>query len=371
VTKLQRTSLAATYLGVDVLLVILGAGASRDSVPGAGDDEAPPLAADLLGDRFFAFFNKFKGSGAAANRVRSGVANGGNLEEELQKLRDQALAGYDPLKVQLLALQMFLQDVWYGLSVSWGERDGGMNNLATLVAALEQWRAQTNSEEILYVTFNYDTLLEQALERELGKSFEAVERYLDADRAVVKVHGSCNWKRELDQPSVPSGMGMEDYDQLIKLAPAMQPSERYHVIARTAQVLLGSVLLAPAVSIPIVNKAGPEEFSCPPDHLARMRDGMARVTDMLVIGWKGNEAHFLKELRDRVPHGARIAIVGRPFSKDEAMLKYPKQAVATCRSMNVKWLSAAALRGQCRVYRTGFTGFVRYHLRDWLASVTP
>ena len=59
-----------------MLLVILGAGASHDSIPGEASASAPPLAADLFGERFYGFLNKFKGSGAAANRIRQGVADG-------------------------------------------------------------------------------------------------------------------------------------------------------------------------------------------------------------------------------------------------------------------------------------------------------
>ena len=351
-----------------MLLVILGAGASHDSLAGAAKDERPPLASDLLADRFNGSFNKFIGSGAAANRVLAGMASGNSLEAELQALRDRADAGYDPLKSQLVALQFFLQDIMAGISATWGERKGGMNNFASLVGALEEWRVRYESAELLYVTFNYDTLLEQALERELpGVNYRNMERYLDDERAVIKVHGSWNWKRKLEAPALPSNVGNTDVPWLIANAPGFRLSDDYLVEIRTSRITVDSLIaLAPAVAIPVVNKAGAEFFSCPPAHLARMRTSMSDVTDVLVVGWKGNEAHFLSELHKHVPHAAKVTIVGQPVGD----VSDPK-AVVTCHSLKIDWPAKAGLRGGCRVYRTGFSGFVEHHLDTWLGTVTP
>jgi hypothetical protein len=123
--------------------------------------------------------------------------------------------------------------------------------------------------------------------------------------------------------------------------------------------------------MPIENKTGPKEFSCPPNQLDRMRRSMEDVTDVLVIGWRGNERHFLAEIKEHVPARARVSIVGRPQSEEDDPLLVGPSAVATCRSVGTAWLAAAGRRGKCRVYRTGFTGFVAYHLEKWLKDVTP
>lgn len=66
-------------------------------------------------------------------------------------------------------------------------------------------------EEFGIISFNYDTLLDRAIEQEMSHSFIRIENYIDA--RYIKVHGSVNWlvPRRGDEPELPRGEHTMDY----------------------------------------------------------------------------------------------------------------------------------------------------------------
>jgi hypothetical protein len=49
------------------------------------------------------------------------------------------------------------------------------------------------------VTFNYDTMLEQAISQVLGLALNTIDAYFSHPYyAIIKPHGSINWGREVD-----------------------------------------------------------------------------------------------------------------------------------------------------------------------------
>ena len=51
-----------------------------------------------------------------------------------------------------------------------------------------------NGEPTLFVTFNYDTMLEKAIEQELAVHFQFMGSYVSRpDLKVFKLHGSVDW----------------------------------------------------------------------------------------------------------------------------------------------------------------------------------
>jgi hypothetical protein len=55
-------------------------------------------------------------------------------------------------------------------------------------------------EKVLFVSLNYDLLLDSALERYGGEEFEDIDSYISVARkwSFVKPHGSANWARILE-----------------------------------------------------------------------------------------------------------------------------------------------------------------------------
>ncbi|HTS14876.1 MAG TPA: hypothetical protein VMH24_04355, partial [Candidatus Sulfotelmatobacter sp.] len=265
------------------LLVILGAGASHDLMPSANLAARPPLTSEIF-SRFTDFLEHYPGAAEAWNKMLHGLGTEGQtIETQLQALRDESVQ-YDPLKRQLLAVQFFLQHIFSKVSSDWSKDSypGEVNNLRYLVGELERWRDKSD-QRLLYVTFNYDTLLENAIQREPGTVFETMDRYLGSERSVIKVHGSWNWKRVAAGKAPPHSGERAYYRAVIEAAPQLTPTPVYHVIANAQQVALdgqqagveGSVLL-PAVAIPVVRKDA-SEFNCPKDHLDRLRQWLKDV----------------------------------------------------------------------------------------------
>jgi hypothetical protein len=52
-------------------------------------------------------------------------------------------------------------------------------------------------------------------------------------------------------------------------------------------------LVFPALAIPVEGK---DEFSCPTDHIERLRNLLPRATRVVTIGWRATEAGFLQML---------------------------------------------------------------------------
>jgi hypothetical protein len=344
------------------LLVILGAGASHDIMPAVNMGGRPPLTGEIF-PRFGETLKRYPGANEAWTRILHGLATEGQtVETQLQSLRDQSV-GYDPLKRHLMAVQFFLQDVFETVSTDWSRDQfpGEVNNLRYLVGQLEQWRVRAK-QPILYVTFNYDTLLESELGREVGAMFESMDRYLGDERSVIKVHGSYNWKR-LVTGTMPLLISDGDYGAVITASPGLNLTDEYHVIASPVQVRLNNAILAPAVSIPVVQKSA-SEFSCPPEHLSRMRDWMHNVKNVLVVGWHGAEEHFLKELSVNLRSGAELTIVGQPQSG--ADLNGSMHAVD---ASEIGWVKTAGVFASAGKFRTGFSRFVRDSFDEYVAAL--
>lgn len=344
------------------LLVILGAGASHDVVA-ADVAGKPPLTPDIF-RLFVGSLEQYPGAADAWNRVLHGLATPGEtIETQLQALRDQA-DEYDPLKQQLMAVQFFLQDVLTAVSDQWSRNryPEVVNNLRYAVGKLEQWRAGAG-QRILYVTFNYDTLLESALGRELRVPFETTERYLGDERSLIKVHGSCNWKRVADGPADILA-SLRSAPDVIGAAETLTATDVFHVIASVGQIDLDGAILVPAVSIPVVRKSA-SEFACPPDHLARLREWLKDVTHVLVIGWAGAEEHFLKELADNLHAGAVLTIVGQP--SDDALFKSDR--IEAVDASGLAWVKKAGVFGSAGKFHTGFTKFVKDNFDEYVTAL--
>jgi hypothetical protein len=61
------------------------------------------------------------------------------------------------------------------------------------------------------------------------------------------------------------------------------------------------------LAIPVETK---NDFECPAEHLAVLREFVPKVTKILIVGWRATEAHFLKLLVDNLKmDGVRIMAV--------------------------------------------------------------
>lgn len=302
-----------------MLLVILGAGASYDSFPdlppgSSGSHEAvrPPLANGLFDSRpiFVEAMDDFPEFVGLIPRLRTAY----NVEEVLSSI-EQEVHVYPKARTELAAIQYYLQSAIWKCQDAWRRVHHGATNHATLVREIEKWRYGT-SESVCYVTFNYDTILEEALRQVLQLNILNMGSYIkQPPYSVIKLHGSVNWVREVDR-----AFEQLRPQQLIDEIDDLRISSRYRLAPGRATTVVENRVIFPALSIPVQRK---DHFNCPADHLEHLKELLPKVTRVIVIGWKGAEQDFLNILRrglSRVP--SLMVVSGDERGADETLAAF-------------------------------------------------
>jgi hypothetical protein len=296
-----------------MLLIIVGAGATFDSdwrrppnrlysyVTGdaqqLGIQWRPPLAKDLFNeDRFGEYVAHYPPSQGLMDQLRQAAPA---VEQELEIIRELGKR-QKHLPRQLLAVRYYLRELVEQTVGRWNQaKPDQMTNFTRLITRLEPWRQQRSwdlraEECVAIVTFNYDTLFDDVLKNllprfQLGK----IEDYTSDPRyQLFKLHGSVDWWREVDGVWV-KGVGQ---GSPTGWAPTMfDPPEQYF---ETGPFHVGafSYPCVPCLALPTATKAV-SDFACPDAQVTDLMLLLPKVTDVLVIGWKGVEGHFLEEWR--------------------------------------------------------------------------
>jgi len=351
-------------------MVILGAGASYDSygswVAGRqpldrpqdyklAEDFRPPLTKDLFTERppvntTTRVLPECAGwVGHMRQLLRAhGDGRAESVEEILASFADSA----DPnlSKRATLAIRLFMQHMLMECQNHWSNVvTSHVTNYGTLVVNI----AVAGITEACFVSFNYDTLFEQALPN-IGVTLTTLDSYIaHASYKVVKPHGSLNWSHK-----VRSRVGVNAfYDDhlvaarwLIANAPDVDPSPDFTVFPSPQFASHSSLAegLWPAIALPIASKT---EFECPDPHMNALDACVPKVSKLLTIGWRGAERHFLKRFAGKLPRTASTLVVGRD-RKDAADI-----AVR---------LKGAGLAGRFQSAEGGFTDSLREEIPAFL-----
>jgi hypothetical protein len=298
-----------------MLLVVLGAGASYDSAdlnfiePGKRQEISewqPPLANQLFDARthFYEAIDAFPDCRSLVVALRAVLSDGTRqLEEELDKVSQKASADARAAS-QLMAVRYYLQQTLQACSQNWSLMTHGCTNYQFLVERLDEW-ARDRDECVLYVTFNYDTLLEQAVHDSGPKlQIEDLAGYISHARVkIFKLHGSSDWAHDvhLEQPWSTT-------------------PERHYVIEHAKEITIPDEIIlrsdqktgtrgqawVPALAVPIASKG---DFVCPSEHIEVLQDLLPSVDRLLIIGWRATERNFLNLLAGENPKAIRSALV--------------------------------------------------------------
>lgn len=319
-----------------MLLIVFGAGASHDSFPDNTPAQSqregqrggpiwpgfakyrPPLTHELMTPGFLRELREAKPQIVQGfppyeaiqpilpelNRLPDGVS----LEMRLEELRRESSTSAD-LAAQLIALRFYLQAALCEVTKAWLNVTTGTTNYVTLLNRIRRYQG---GQPILVVTFNYDTLLEHALAR-LGYPLQDIGAYVHGDQfKVFKLHGSTNWAHR-----VTVDQDLRRLDNRERLRALFLPNLRLEDAFRLVDVdclswpIINEAGIAeiPAIAVPFIDK-NPRE--CPSAHVELLGELIPRTTRLLIIGWRGMEAHFLEMLR-RAPEGVdgRVVSSGR------------------------------------------------------------
>ena len=294
---------------------MFGAGASYDCVDvdlaldsaRRGGLYRPPLTYDIFAPRpkFGEVLYSLPRLRGLVVELRKRVSVGDALERELDRVQVRSEAGDANASVQLMSLRFYLREVIEFCGRAWTEGAYGATNYAWLVERLDRW-ARDNSEAVTYVTFNYDTILEEAFAAELRHSINVFSDYLAHPRAhLYKLHGSVDWGYRVHRPGPFDGT---ERDWLINSAYTV-PKDTGIEFKRDWTSGIQGEAWVPALAVPIQAKGG---FVVPPEQLDQLRTDLRAVDRVLAIGWRAQEQHFTTMLQSEMDADALLAACANP-----------------------------------------------------------
>jgi hypothetical protein len=307
-----------------MLMVIFGAGASFDSSPtytlgmmppGATSDDnhnayhRPPLAKELFANRplFIEAIEFFLQCKTIVPRLRAPavLSRQRSIETLLQEIEQEAKT-YSRGRQELGAVQCYLQRAISLCENRWLGITKGITNYLSLLREIE--REHAGDEPVCLVTFNYDTLLEDALER-LGYKISKMEDYVDRPALfrVFKLHGSTNWGQKVENEipgNINTGHPPSVLKHLIEHAKELCISNSFVLCNPTEMGVAEGKPVFPALAIPVEKK---DQFACPRTVVEQLAQVLPHVSKILVIGWRATERHFVGLLGNKLT-GLRPAV---------------------------------------------------------------
>src|ERR1022692_712022 len=295
-----------------MLMVVLGAGASYDSIPALWRkpvyESRPPLANELFEPRDM-FSKTMLQVGRSILPIVPLLQNlpvGRTVEQVLEELQAEA-ADYPERHRQLAAVRYYLHVMLWTCVHGWNHLAKGVTNYKALLDQIERWRKP--DDQVCLVTFNYDRMLEEALPG-VGVEISDLPDYISNDKyKLLKLHGSVDWERSVDTPipGIEKLNSWQTVHEVINRFPDLKISERFQIVkAPYPMSKLHNVALFPAIAIPVQSKL---HFECPTEHLAALQEFIPKTTKLLMIGWRATENHFLNLLQEGIQHQLRVMTV--------------------------------------------------------------
>ena len=299
-------------------IVILGAGASYDCINKYHEKEheldevlkwRPPLGNDILGSRknFREIYDLYPGAQTFSHAINASS----DIEDFFQKKWTQAIEKGDNVTLaNLINTQYCFQHLFFVISQHYSKNIGS-NNYQILLQQAHDYTIQTG-EEVAFITFNYDLLLEYELLKIYAPYDDInLDTYTKYPIKIFKPHGSCNWVREFKDwvsydivsnlliQKRPLSELEDKLEKLIKINyfnfESFRNPKTNNDLFLSQNIEFDSFRgYFPQLLIPMKDK---DEFVMPKEHEAQMVECLKKMTDLLVIGWKGQEAKFLELLK--------------------------------------------------------------------------
>jgi len=292
-------------------MVIFGAGASYDSLAryppesGSAMEWRPPLADQLFDARFGPYIQQFRQMHAVVPDLQNPV---GGVEAVLERFQSEAPT-YPRRLNQLAAVRYYLQSMLSNCQRNWENYTRGVTNYKALLDRIDH---RVKGVKIL-VSFNYDTLLEDALESTVGLKIDGMSRYLSSDYLVAKLHGSINWIHRIKGPAIElSGMETDIASRAIDKASQLDVNPPIDLAPHFPLARWGNDAIIPALSVPVATKS---VYECPPEQQQALLEGLPDVDRVLMIGWKAREKRLLESMAELMKKNLRIMIVSSSEGK--------------------------------------------------------
>lgn len=291
-------------------LVILGAGASFDSIYEHFDDAdenpwRPPLANELLSSRksFREIIDAYPGGRYFMSQL-NGISDVEDFFEKQWDIIENNRA--DDLMAAFVNLNYCISDLMFAISLYHNKT--GLNNYDVLLQKAYEYSVQ-NNEDVLFVTFNYDLLIELAYSKIFyGKDRQLdISEYINKNIKIIKPHGSCNWFKKFNYKfTLNPKESIHQYiyrtkTSIKKINEDLLPDYRIIEAPRSFEMQNGigsqKDYFFPQLLIPLKEK---DEFILPEAHENYLINNIQKVKEILIIGWKGTERNFLELLKNNL-----------------------------------------------------------------------
>jgi len=330
-----------------MLMVVFGAGASYDSFPSVPAPSPPPEFQDFetrppLASQLFANRDFFRDIARQYPKCLPLIADleprtrsGSSIEEVLEQYQAQADR---ETQSQLWAIRYYLRTVIHQCENRWNLHTRGVSNYSSLFNQARRFG------HVLFVTFNYDTLLERSLTA-FDIRFPSLGDYItDPKCTLFKLHGSIDWTYWIQKRSTNIRKNELTPDELIREAPPIGPTTLVRKAGETPEEAEREIYFqAPALAIPVVSKS---EFVCPDFHLNALRTLLPQITHIAAIGWRASERHFLAMLGEYLSKSINITAICSSGTESQEILKRIRDA---------------GVSGNFHAVPDTFTDFVRRH----------
>jgi len=328
-------------------MIVFGAGASTYCLFGKDKEKQyksmmrPPLGCDIFDEKYQSIIEKYEGAQLFAPIFESNDRDVERcLEEEWIKLRDC----YNPaISKRHINLQFYMRELFHWISSDVVRSHYRCNLYSLLVDKLQKHLVGKN-EKIALVSFNYDTILDQFVEKIFNSPFKQMTDYIDYNNRhalLFKPHGSCNWGWQITQRQQLSSQnpilhqalyeqGTELWELYYKIAGDFNSMVHKNAWGMESQLQkngLGRFTINknkieitpvpinsthfPALLMPYRDK---DEFVMPYHHHSAMRWFISEMEELYLIGWKGNEDVFNRLIQSQANRLKKIVIVN-PLEK--------------------------------------------------------
>ena len=292
-------------MAIPKLCVILGAGASYD-VHGKGSTLGtrqaafrPPLAKNLFNieDRpqYRELLEDYPGADHLAQTLAQLTSQKDfNLEQELRRLAEHPNS---QTRENFKQIPAYLRDLLFRCSNLYTATPSSYSQLLQIIIA-------EHPHEVLFLTLNYDDLLEKAIKLfDPALEITDLTDYTDSNRyaKIVKFHGSIDWFIRLSR----TGNWFEMLSDL-DLGQLQKTAVRVPGIGRTRDESNRDSWLYPVLTAPLAGK-GLIESVCPDEHVTAARHFLGEgCTKFLIIGTSGSDDDLMEFLDDTVPAGIPV-----------------------------------------------------------------
>lgn len=314
------------------------------------DPLRPPLGTEIFGRQYKTYCDKYKG---VLQSIDAWDLQGRDIEVFLEEQWQHFRFQYDPvLPTRHINIQFYLQELLFdiGNHVFQNYRRSNLYNI--FIENLRK-KSTIDAKKNVFVSFNYDTILDQYISEYYRTSFIHHADYINPNNPFVllKPHGSANWGFKYKDGAVPHGSAQrnvpfwlfqnsttlsEIYFRLLGGPLEMINKRSYGLNYSISQGGIGKYTINknrieifdhpesrnayfPALLMPYRDK---DEFVMPDNHQMALKILAANVEELYLIGWKGNEELFNKQFS--VQNQLKRIIIVNPESEvvKQHLLRY-------------------------------------------------